>query len=474
MKKKTSVAVLSLAMIGGCAAAFAAEGVPAAGTPSPAAAPTARVPVIAGDDDHAPVWETREERDARMKWWRDAKFGMFIHFGLYSGLGGEWQGRPGGAEWIQKNVETDTETYAAAALPLFRPSPDAAAQWAALAKEAGCRYAVFTSKHHEGFALFDSAQTDFDSQDHFGRDIAREFVDAFRGNGMRVGFYHSVIDWHHPHYDYTICPQLCYPKGQIAWRKNRAGAQIDHAVYLDYLENQVRELLTNYGKIDIIWWDYSQGAASGKRGWNAPKLIETARALQPGIIMNNRLYAYSGFDKNTNVKLDLRCGDTMSPEKFVPEKGYPDTDWETCMTVGNRWGFYRYETDSDLKSPETIIRQLQECAAKGGNLLLNIGPRGDGSVPARVAETFRAVGKWLRVNGEAIYGTRPFFGLPGVPASRSADGKSVYVFLPPASAAGTMPALPEGEILGGNADALCPVLKIDAAKIPAAPAASAD
>lgn len=423
--------------------------------------PASVAPVLAGDAEHAPVFETREQRDARMKWWRDAKFGMFIHFGLYSGLAGQWRGKNAGGEWIQNNVGADTETYCREAFPRFTPSADAAAEWAKLAKEAGCRYVVFTTKHHDGFALFDSAQTNFNSKKQFGRDFVREIVDAARANDLRVGFYHSVIDWAQPDYDYKLCEGLPYPTDRRAQRESPTGTKIDRAAYQKFLKNQARELLSNYGKIDVIWWDYSQGSASGKTGWDAPALIEMCRAIQPEIIMNNRLYAYSGLDKKFSASLDLRCGDFMTPEKHIPEKGYPDTDWEACMTVGNHWGYAVH--DKNFKSVETVIRQLQECAAKGGNFLLNIGPRGDGSVPEAVANVLRGVGKWLRVNGEAIYDTRPFFGFDGVLATQSADGKFVYVFLPRDGAAALPSSVPDGVLLGEkNANALCPVLKISA------------
>lgn len=385
---------------------------------------------MAGDDNHAAVSETPAQRNERMQWWRDAKFGMFIHWGLYSGLAGEWKGQPGGSEWIQKNMELDSESYVNEALPLFHPRADAAEEWASLAAEAGCRYAVLTTKHHEGFALFDTATTDFNAKKTKGVDIVRTYVDAMRKHDIRVGFYHSVIDWHHPSYDYTINPAFAYPKGQAAWLEKR-GIPRDQKAYQRYLHAQVRELLTHYGKIDVIWWDYSQDVAEGKRAWDAPTLIEMCRRLQPGIIMNNRLYAYSSLkadaDKST---FDWRCGDFTTPERRIPAAGLPGIDWESCMTVSDKWGYNRYDTN--VKSPETLIRRLVECTAKGGNLLLNINPTATGKVPPAVADALRGVGAWLRICGEGIYGTRPVPGLH-LPEGCYATQKNgdIYIFLPP-------------------------------------------
>lgn len=362
---------------------------------------------VAGDADHAAVTETSAQRDARMEWWRKAKFGMFIHYGLYSGLAGEFRGVQGGAEWIQTNLGIDTETYAREALPLFKPAPGCTDAWAELAHKAGCKYMVLTSKHHDGFALFETPTSDYTSAHHHGRDIVKEFTDSARKHGMRVGLYHSVIDWHHPAYDNTICPDLCYPKNQAKLLKTR-GIPRDHATYQTYLHSQVRELMTKYGRIDIMWWDYSQGAASGERGWKAPALMDMCRSINPGVIMNNRLYAFSGFDTSRDgVQLDLRCGDYTTPEKRIPEKGYPGIDWESCMTVGDKWGYNRY--DLHYKSPAMVIRQLQECSAKGGNLLLNINPKADGSIPRPVVKVFTAVGEWMAVNGSAIYESEPMY-----------------------------------------------------------------
>lgn len=399
------------------------------------------------DSNHAAVKETAKERNQRMEWWRDAKFGMFIHYGLYSGLAGEWKGKPGGSEWIQKNVEVDTDTYAAEALPLFKPKAGLTEEWAQLAKDAGCQYVVLTSKHHEGFGLFDSTQTKYDAKSAINRDIIREYTNSCRKRGLRVGFYHSVIDWHHPAYDNTICPGLCYPKGQAKMLLDKKIPR-DHATYQKYLHAQVRELMTHYGTIDIMWWDYSQGAMEGERGWKAPKLMDMVRTINPGVIMNNRLYAYAGLNKNQAGSLDLRCGDFITPEHFIPKQGYPGVDWESCMTISDKWGYNRYDTN--IKSSETLIAKLVECVTKGGNLLLNVNPMADGTIPHKVAESMRGVGQWLRYNAEAVYGTRAYLKLDQ-PASINRKG-DIYVFLipppdkktamPPSK--GTMQELTEG------------------------------
>lgn len=374
--------------------------------------------------------ETKEQRDARMKWWRDAKFGMFIHYGLYSGLGGYFKGVPGGGEWIQCNLGLDTDTYAAEALPLFQPAEGCTEAWAELAKEAGCRYMVLTSKHHEGFALFDAINSDYCSGAVLGRDIVKEFTDSARKAGMKVGLYHSVIDWHQQDYDNTICRDLCYPVGQERMLKEKQIPR-NHAAYQEYLHTQVRQLVRSYGPIDIMWWDYSQGNLSGE-AWKAQELMQTCRDANPGVLFNNRLYSFSGFDPSLDTtELDFSMGDFSTPEKRIPREGCPGRDWEACMTVGNRWGYHQ-DDHENYKSPETIIYQLQECAAKGGNLLLNIGPKADGSIPEGIVQVFKRVGAWMKVNGESIYNSRPLGNVLDLPEelTGSVVWDDIYIFLP--------------------------------------------
>lgn len=350
--------------------------------------------------------ETNEQRDARMKWWRQARFGMFVHWGLYSGLAGTWDGRPvgtrGGMEWIQQRVGVDTWEYAHEAVPLFRPKEGFAMEWAKLAREAGCRYVVFTTKHHDGFCLFQSQYTTYDAYDLLGRDLCREIVDAVRDEGLKVGFYHSVIDWHHPQYDYVKADQLPHPlKGKPSPNGPR-----NHDIYIEYLHHQAREIFSNYGPLDIIWWDYSKQGNDGPF-WRSDELMAMARSLQPAIISNNRLYHIPNIEKEDSVdrlrKWKPEQGDFTTPEQTIPSTGIPGVDWEVCMTMNTTWGY----SDHDLawKSPETLIRNLVDIVSKGGNYLLNIGPKGDGSIPDESVECMRAIGAWMATNGEAIHRT---------------------------------------------------------------------
>lgn len=353
--------------------------------------------------------ETPEQREARLRWWREARFGMFVHWGLYSGLAGTWNGKAvgtrGGMEWIQNQVHADTESYAKAALPLFQPKPGFAQTWARLAREAGCRYLVFTTKHHEGFALHDSRASEYDAGSVLHRDLVKEIVDAARAEGLRVGFYHSVIDWHHDQYEYARSQQLPHPlKG-----KPYPNGQRDHTVYQAFLRQQVEELVSNYGPIDVLWWDYSAQDFQGQEAWRAFDLLQLARAKQPQIIMNNRLFRNpeAGWGSMATEgylpRLEPKYGDFITPEQHIPATGMPGIDWETCMTLNTTWGYSAH--DHAWKSDQELIRNLIDIASKGGNYLLNIGPMGDGTVPEPSLKSMHAIGAWMKKNGEAIYAT---------------------------------------------------------------------
>jgi alpha-L-fucosidase len=378
--------------------------------------------------------ETKAQRDARMQWWREARFGMFVHWGLYSGLAGTWDGKPvatkGGMEWIQQRVGADTDTYAQRAMPLFKPAPGFAREWAALAKAAGCRYIVFTTKHHDGFALHDSKVSDFDAGSVLHHDLVKEIVDAARAEGLRVGFYHSVIDWHHDQYAYARSKQLPHPQRG----KPYPNGERDHARYVDYLHKEVEELVSNYGPVDVLWWDYSAQDFQGEEAWRAFELMSLVCAKQPGIIMNNRLFrspeaGWSGMGTGATVpRLEPKYGDFLTPEQHIPATGMPGLDWETCMTLNTTWGYSDH--DHAWKSDEALIRNLVDIASKGGNYLLNIGPKGDGSIPAETIKSFRAIGAWMKTNGEAIYGTTasPFANLSWGRCTRKGSTLYLHVF----------------------------------------------
>jgi len=295
------------------------------------------------------------DREQRMKWWHEARFGMFIHWGLYSVLGRH--------EWVMENEGIPVAEYQQLAQQ-FRPRPNAARDWARLAKQAGQKYMVMTTKHHEGFCNFDTKLTDYCAPKQGpGRDVVREYVEAARSEGMRVGFYYSLMDWHHP--DGARCAS-----DEQARRR-----------FVDYIHGQIRELLTNYGKIDVLWYDVSWPLDAA--GWESDKMNAMVFRLQPEIIVNNR---------------NALPGDFATPEQHITAD---QRAWESCMTMNDSWGYQR--ADDNWKSSKTIVRNLVTCAHDTGNYLLNIGPKGDGSIPQESVGILTAVGKWMERNGQAIY-----------------------------------------------------------------------
>jgi alpha-L-fucosidase len=317
------------------------------------------------------------------------RFGMFIHWGLYS--------LPARHEWV-KNRERLTDDQYKVYLDEFNPDLYDPKSWAKQAKQAGMKYAVITTKHHEGFCLFDSKFTDYKATaTQAKRDLIKEFVDAFRAEGLKVGFYYSLIDWHHP--DFTIDrvhPQRLDNGSQASYDSLNKGRDMEK--YRTYLFNQVRELLTNYGKIDIIWFDFSYPGKFGKGrdDWNSIELLKMTRKLQPGIIIDNRL------DLN-----DYEDGfDFVTPEQYKasewPVVNGQRVAWETCQTFSGSWGYFRDETS--WKSNAQLLELLIESVSKGGNLLLNVGPTARGVIDHRAEDRLESMGEWMKYNGKSVYG----------------------------------------------------------------------
>ncbi len=346
-----------------------------------------------GCASHTPVPDrstgSESAADPRLDWWREARFGMFIHWGLYSIPAGEWNDGTGHAEWIRTTAQIPLSTYDRF-VPQFDPVRFDADAWVRAAIAAGMRYLVITSKHHDGFCLFDSEQTDFDVMaTPFRRDILRELTDACRRHALRIGWYHSIMDWHHPDY---------LPRR--GWETDRSEEGADFERFTEYLHAQVTELLTNYGPIDVMWFD-----GEWERTWNHERgraLYELCRTLQPGAIINNRVDVGRGGMAGLTAEGEY-CGDFGTPEQEVPATGFPGVDWESCITMNRHWGYNR--ADHDYKSTRELIRLLVDVASKGGNLLLNIGPKADGTFPEESLERLQGIGTWMATNGEAVHGT---------------------------------------------------------------------
>ena len=332
---------------------------------------------------------SKENREKRIKWFTEARFGMFIHWGIYA-----IPARASRSEWIRSVDQVSDEDYQIY-FDTFNPVNYNPREWARLAKEAGMKYAVLTTKHHDGFCLFDSKYTDFKSTNTpCGRDLVREYVDAFRAEGIKVGFYYSLLDWHHPDY-----PAFNDPFHPMRGNENYRHYGENFENYLDYMHNQVRELMTNYGKIDILWFDFHYNEMTEEK-WRASDLIKMVREINPDVIIDDRL----GGDIKAQDK-PLYVGDFGSPEQMIPKYGLTDYQgtpipWETCMTLNNCWG---YSHDTNYKNAKNVINTLVECVSKGGNLILNVGPNALGEIPEQSVSVLKEVGEWMKLNGESIY-----------------------------------------------------------------------
>ena len=352
-------------------------------------------------------------------WFTRDRFGMFIHWGLYA--------MPARHEWVKTRERISEEKYDKY-FEHFDPDLFDAREWARQAKAAGMKYAVLTTKHHEGFCMWDTQYTDYKcTNTTAGRDLVREYVDAFRAEGLRIGFYYSLIDWHHPEFPIDHLHPRRDDENAEALNKPR-----DMHKYAEYMRNQVTELLTNYGKIDILWFDFSYSEVpadakpwmkgKGKNDWEAEKLIALARRLQPGIIIDNR----------TEIEQDI-----WTPEQFQPTEWvkHPETGelvvWEACQTFSGSWGYYRDE--QTWKNPEMLLRMLVNTVSLGGNLLMNVGPTSRGYFDARAQAALKVYADWMKFNSRSIYGctmAEPEFVAPAdCRYTQSADGSRLYLHL---------------------------------------------
>lgn len=317
---------------------------------------------------------------ADTSWFEAARFGLFIHWGLYA--------LPARHEWVKSRERLTDEQYQRY-FDHFDPDLFDPREWARTAKRAGMRYAVLTTKHHDGFCLWDSALTEYKvTNTPHGTDVVAAYVDAFRAEGLRIGFYHSLIDWHHP--QFTI--DHMHPQRDD---QELRAADRNMAEYADYLHGQVRELLTGYGPVDYLFFDFTyrdtEPERKGPAEWQSEKLLALVRDLQPGILVNDRL----------GIPGDFVTPEQVQPTGQLTRDGAPVL-WEACQTLNGSWGYHR--DNHDDKSPDLLVRMLVDGVAKGGNMLLNVGPNGRGTFGPRAEATLAAIGEWLDLHGRSIYG----------------------------------------------------------------------
>jgi len=359
--------------------------------------------------------EKEIKKTDRMDWWSEARFGLFIHWGLYSVPAGEWNGQINYEVWIRNRAQIPLKQYNKFAQD-FDPEKFNADDWVSMAKNAGMKYIVITTKHHDGFCLFDSKETDFDIMSTpFKRDILKELSDACSKQGIKLCFYYSIMDWHHPDY---------LPRRK--WEKDRPVENANYDRYVSYMKSQLKELLSNYGKIGVLWFD-----GEWEDTWTHEKgvdLYNYLRKLKPELIINNRVD--KGRKDMAGLTVDSTfCGDFGTPEQEIPSTGLPDIDWESCMTMNSYWSYNK--NDKNWKSSEELVRKLIDIASKGGNFLLDIGPTAEGVFPDASVERLKNIGKWMKENGESIYGTKasPFKKLSWGRCTQKENGKKTLLFL---------------------------------------------
>ncbi len=335
-----------------------------------------------------------QKEKKRTDWFTESRFGMFIHWGLYA--------IPARGEWVMSHEEMPLEEYRKY-FDLFDPVDCDPRAWVRAAKNAGMKYIVLTAKHHDGFCLFDSAYTEYKiTNTKIGRDIVKEFVDACHEEGIRAGLYFSLIDWSHP--DFPKYGDRQHPmRNKEAYKDEK----IDFDRYLDFMHQQVKEIVTNYGKIDLLWFDFSYDDLCGEK-WRATELVNMVRSYQPDVLMDNRLEG-NGDNHGSLVTGNPTAysGDFVSPEQILPTEGVVDIfgnpiPWELCCTMNNHWGYCNF--DHLYKPASMLIRKLVECVSKGGNMILNVGPDAKGNIPQESLKILEEIGNWIRKNGESIYG----------------------------------------------------------------------
>jgi alpha-L-fucosidase len=362
--------------------------------------------------------ETSAEHDARLKWWREARFGMFIHWGVYAVAAGEWKGQNvhTAGEWIMNGADIPVAEYERLAKQ-FNPVRYDPAEWVRIAKDAGMKYIVITAKHHDGFCLFDTHATDWDVVDAtpYGRDLLKPLADECRQQGLKFCTYYSIMDWHHPAQQHGL---KTYNPTEIKPERKQE--------YVDYMKTQLKELLDSCNP-EVLWFD-----GEWPDWWteeDGRDLYDYLRTLKRSLIINNRVgkgrEGMKGFTKGDRQSV----GDFGTPEQQIPATGIRGVDWESCMTMNDTWGFHKYDTH--WKSTETLIRNLVDSASKGGNYLLNVGPMSNGEISPASVERLAAIGRWMRVNGKSIYGTTasPFAALPWGRATVKSgpDGTTLYL-----------------------------------------------